>query len=67
MLIITQREKTEKIGYSNQTICDYIVVAKEFLNGEGCKIYNEDIKQKFKIPRRIYAYEKDSLKTSLTE
>jgi len=53
-----KRENSEKIGYSNQTICDYIVVTKEFLNGEGCKIYNEDIKQRFKLPRKIYVYEK---------
>jgi len=53
-----KRENSDKIGYSNQTICDYIVVAKEFLNGEGCKIYNEDIKQRFKLPRKINVYEK---------
>ena len=53
-----KRENSEKIGYSNHTICDYIIVTKEFLNGEGCKIYNEDIKQKFKLPRKIHVYEK---------
>jgi len=53
-----KRENSEKIGYSNQTICDYISVAKEFLNGQGCKIYNEDIKQRFKLPRKINVYEK---------
>ncbi|MCH7967367.1 MAG: tyrosine-type recombinase/integrase [Thaumarchaeota archaeon] len=53
-----KRESSERIGYSNQTICDYISVAKEFLNGEGCKIYNEDIKQRFKLPRKINVYEK---------
>jgi len=53
-----KRENSDRIGYSNQTICDYIVVAKEFLNGEGCKIYNEDVKQRFKLPRKIYVYEK---------
>jgi len=53
-----KRENSEKIGYSNHTICDYITVAKEFLNGEGCKIYNEDIKQRFRLPRKSYVYEK---------
>jgi len=53
-----KRENSERIGYSNHTICDYIMVAKEFLNGEGCKIYNEDVKQRFKLPRKIYVYEK---------
>ena len=30
-----KRENSEKIGYSNHTICDYIIVTKEFLNGEN--------------------------------
>jgi len=60
-----KRESSEKIGYSNQTICDYISVAKEFLNGEGCKIYSEDIKQRFKLPRRIYVYEKGLTKETI--
>jgi integrase len=27
-----KRENSEKLGYSNHIICDYITVAKEFLN-----------------------------------
>jgi integrase len=53
-----KRENSEKIGYSNHTICDYITVAKEFLNGEGCKIYQEDLKQRFRLPRKTNVYEK---------
>ena len=53
-----KRENSEKIGYSNHTICDYITVAKEFLNGEGCKIYQEDIKQRFRLPQKTNVYEK---------
>ncbi len=60
-----KRENSEKIGYGNQTICDYIIVAKEFLNGEGCKIYNEDIKQRFKLPRKRYVYEKGLTKDTI--
>jgi len=42
--------------YSSATILQYVIIAKEFLNNEGCKIYNEDLRQKFKLPkiRRIY-------------
>jgi len=40
-------------------------VTKEFLNGESCKIYNEDIKQKFKLPCRIHAYEKGLVKEKI--
>ena len=28
--------------YSSATISQYVITAKEFLNNEGCKIYNED-------------------------
>lgn len=54
-----KRENSEKLGYSNQTICDYISVAKEFLNGEGCKIYNEDIKQRFSFPVEFMSMRRD--------
>ena len=60
-----KRENSIKTGYSNQTICDYISVVKEFLNGEGCKIYNEDIKQRFKLPRKINVYEKGLTKDTI--
>jgi len=42
--------------YSSATILQYVIIAKEFLNNEGCKIYSEDLRQKFKLPkiRRIY-------------
>jgi len=60
-----KRENSEKIGYSNHTICDYITVAKEFLNGEGCKIYNEDIKQQFRLTRKTNVYEKGLAKDTI--
>ena len=42
----------------NSTIRLYITIAKDFLNSEGCKIYSEDLKHKFRLPRRIEVYEK---------
>ncbi|QMU53778.1 MAG: tyrosine-type recombinase/integrase [Nitrosopumilus sp.] len=60
-----RRENSEKVGYSNHTICDYIIVTKEFLNGEGCKIYNEDIRQKFRLPRKTHVYEKGLTKETI--
>lgn len=36
--------------YSNAAVRTYIIVAKEFLRFLGLKVYNEDIKQKFKLP-----------------
>jgi len=50
--------KDGKTGYGNNTIVQYVVIAKEFLNNEGCKIYNEDMKQKFRLPKPVKAYEK---------
>lgn len=64
-LVEYKRENSEKIGYSNQTICDYIMVAKEFLNGQGCKIYNEDVKLRFRLPRKINIYEKGLTKDTI--
>ena len=44
---------SKRIGYSNATIRQYLITAKEFLNDVGCKIYSEDIRRKFKLPRQI--------------
>jgi len=48
--------KKRKKTYSSATISQYVIIAKEFLNNQGCRIYNEDLRQKFKLPkvRRIY-------------
>ena len=48
--IQNKRKKTIKIGYSNGAIRAYLIIAKEFLRFFGLKIYNEDIKQVFKLP-----------------
>jgi len=44
-------EKTRKPGYSARTIKHTVITAKEFLNDCGCKIYSEDLKRKFTLPR----------------
>ena len=46
-----------KVGYSNSSITIAITVAKEFLNSQGLHIYNEDIKQKFKMPKKKTVFE----------
>lgn len=43
---------------SNATIKQYVLVAKEFLNHEGCRVYNEDLKQRFRLPKASIVYEK---------
>ncbi|HLA22760.1 MAG TPA: tyrosine-type recombinase/integrase [Nitrosopumilaceae archaeon] len=53
-----QRDGYSKAGYSRSTIKLYLTSAKEFLNSEGCRIYNEDIKQRFRLPRSNSVYEK---------
>jgi len=50
--------KDGKTGYGNNTIVQYVVIAKEFLNNEGCKIYSEDMRRKFRLPKPVRAYEK---------
>lgn len=41
--------KDGRIGYSSQAIKDYVSIFKSFLNAEGCKIYDEDLKQRFNL------------------
>ena len=53
-----KRPGKDKLGYSAVSIKNYLKVAKEFLNGEGCKIYNEDVKQRFRLPRVVVVYQK---------
>ena len=41
------------------------MVAKEFLNSTGCKIYIEDLKQKFTLPKRSVPYEEGITKEEI--
>jgi integrase len=50
--------RTKRNGYSSEAINSYIRIAKDFLNHQGCKIYNEDMKMKFRLPKRTSAYQK---------
>jgi len=50
--------RTKRNGYSSEAINFYIRIAKDFLNHQGCKIYNEDMKMKFRLPKRVSAYQK---------
>ena len=59
------KKSTAKTGYAGATIKYYINVTKEFLNYEGCKIYNEDVKQRFKLPRKTLVYEKGLTKETI--
>lgn len=49
--------KNGKIGYRNSTMTTIIVTAKEFLNSQNLHIYNEDLKQKFRLPKKDRTYE----------
>ena len=50
--------RSKRNGYSSEAINGYIRIAKDFLNNQGCKIYNEDMKLKFRLPKRVNAYQK---------
>jgi len=52
---LTQVEnpQSKRIGYSNNSIRQYVTTVKEFLNDCGCKIYNEDIRRAFKLPKKV--------------
>ena len=51
------KQKNGIKGYSNATITTCIVAAKEFLNSQNLHIYNEDIKQKFRFPKKERPFE----------
>jgi integrase len=52
------KTKSKRNGYSSEAINQYIRVAKDFLNHQGCKIYNEDMKLKFRLPKRVSGYQR---------
>jgi len=43
----------------------YLTVAKDFLNYLGCKIYIEDIKQRFRLPKARHVYEEGLTKETI--
>ena len=62
---LTKYKHKDKVGFSNATILQYVITAKEFLNSEGCKIYSEDLRQKFRLPKVSRAYEKGLTKETI--
>jgi len=42
----------DKKRLANNTIRLYITATKDFLNSEDCKIYNEDLKHRFRLPKK---------------
>jgi integrase len=51
--------------YSTTTIKEYLMTSKEFLNSVGCKIYIEDMKQKFTLPKRTVPYQEGITKEQI--
>jgi len=54
--------KNGKVGFANGTTRTYIIVAKEFLNSSGVKLYNEEVRQRFRLPKRQQAHEEQLTK-----
>ncbi len=61
----TYQRKDSPKPYANSTIKDYVTTAKEFLNSVGCKIYVEDMKRKFTLPKRSIPYEEGLTKEQI--
>ncbi|HSB57652.1 MAG TPA: tyrosine-type recombinase/integrase [Nitrosopumilaceae archaeon] len=51
--------------YSNASISLYITAVKEFLNSQNLHIYAEDLKQKFRFPRKEVIYEEGLTKEKI--
>ena len=50
---------------ASNTIRTYLTVAKDFLNYLGCRIYLEDIKQRFRLPKARHVYEEGLTKETI--
>jgi len=55
----------EKKRLANSTIRLYLIITKDFLNSEGCKIYNEDLNQRFRFPKRMQVFEEGLTKETI--
>lgn len=55
---LSQCKRSDGVPIRNATIVSYVTTAKEFLNSEGFKVYKEDLRQKFRLPRVTKVYEK---------
>jgi len=64
---LTKVKAGKKTGYSNSSIRTYIIVAKEFLNDVGCKIYSEDLRQKFRLPKKTSVLEEGLTKEQISQ
>lgn len=52
-------------AYTNGTIRMFLSTAKEFFNSQGLHVYNEDVKQRFRMPKRESVYEEGLTKETL--
>jgi len=50
---------------ANNTIRFYVTVAKDFLNYLGCRIFIEDIKHRFRLPKVQHVYEEGLTKETI--
>jgi len=46
-----------KTGFASSSIKTYTTIAKEFLNSNGIKIYNEEVRQRLRLPQKDDRYE----------
>ena len=54
-----------KENASKSTIAGYLCVTKDFLNFHGMHIYNEDVKRRFRTPKREVFYEEGLTKAKI--
>lgn len=59
------RLRNGRIGHGNSAISLYITTVKEFLNSQNLHIYNEDLKHKFRLPRKKTIFEEGLTKEKI--
>jgi len=59
------RLRNGRTGHGNSAISLYITTVKEFLNSQNLHIYNEDLKHKFRLPRKKTIFEEGLTKEKI--
>lgn len=59
------RPRNSRKKYSHSTITLYIIAVKEFFNSQNLHIYSEDLKQKFRLPKKKTVFEEGLTKEKI--
>lgn len=59
------KPRNGKTCYSNASVSLYIIAVKEFMNSQNLHVYSEDLKQKFRLPKKETVFEEGLTKEKI--